>query len=488
VVSNPIRQVEPAGVSSVIRHGYCIGCGACAGLAEAGHEMRWTPEGMLAAVPVTDEMLVDQRAGRVCPFSDLAEDESSIAARLYPSAQSHDKLGRLQATYAGYVREGYYRESGSSGGMGTWLLDQLLKQGLVDAVVHVGELTATPGGPLFGYRVSRTADDLRAGAKSRYYPVTLQDVIAEVRNTPGRYAFTGVPCFIKAIRLLAKEDQAFGASVAFCIGLVCGHLKSRGFAELLAWQMGIEPASLVYFDFRVKLPTRAANHYGAKAIGVHDGVRYERTEAMQNLYGRDWGMGLFKPKACDYCDDVVAETADITVGDAWLPRYVQDSEGTNLVIVRDTRFDAILLQGLEEGRIHLEPIKPDEVVQSQSSGYTHRREGLAYRLSLADSQAQWRPVKRVAPLAGKHGALFELRHRLRMRLAAESHLAFTAAKQTGDLAVFFRRIVPVAEEYRDTYRPAWKRLMLRVRRQLLGDPLVRRALKKSKSLIGVNRK
>jgi len=487
-VSKPLRKVEPAGVSSVIRHGYCIGCGACAALAEPDHKMRWTPEGMLTAVPAKEDLLADQRAGRVCPFSDLAEDESSIATRLYPSASSHDKLGRLHATYAGHVREGRYRENGSSGGMGTWLLDQLLQQRLVDAVVHVGEVPATPGGPLFGYRISRTPEDLHRGAKSRYYPVTLAEVVKEVRKSPGRYAFTGVPCFIKAIRLLAKEDLDFGASVAFCIGLVCGHLKSRGFAELLAWQMGIAPTSLVHFDFRVKLATHSANHYGAKAIGVHDDVRHERTEAMQNLYGRDWGMGLFKPKACDYCDDVVAETADITVGDAWLPRYVQDSEGTNLIVVRDVRFEVILQQAQKDGRIHLESIGADEAVRSQSSGYAHRREGLAYRLWLADSQTLWRPIKRVEPLAGKHGALFEQRHRLRMRLAEESHAAFVTAKHSGDIAAFFQRIVPAAELYLDTYRPVWKRLLLKVRRLAFGDPLVQRALKKSKSIMGVNKK
>ena len=34
----------------------------------------------------------------------------------------------------------------------------------------------------------------------------------------------------------------------------------------------------------------------------------------------DWGMGIFKLGACDYCDDIVGETADISFGDAWLRR------------------------------------------------------------------------------------------------------------------------------------------------------------------------
>lgn len=40
-------------------------------------------------------------------------------------------------------------------------------------------------------------------------------------------------------------------------------------------------------------------------------------------------------KACDFCDDVFAETADIALGDAWLPEYVQDGNGTNVVVTRN---------------------------------------------------------------------------------------------------------------------------------------------------------
>ena len=36
--------------------------------------------------------------------------------------------------------------------------------------------------------------------------------------------------------------------------------------------------------------------------------------------------------ACEFCDDVVGETADMSVGDAWLPGYVSDWRGTSVVV------------------------------------------------------------------------------------------------------------------------------------------------------------
>src|SRR5690606_38702641 len=41
----------------------------------------------------------------------------------------------------------------------------------------------------------------------------------------------------------------------------------------------------------------------------------------------DWGAGFLQNPACDFCDDVVAETADIAFGDAWVEPYASDGPG-----------------------------------------------------------------------------------------------------------------------------------------------------------------
>jgi coenzyme F420-reducing hydrogenase beta subunit len=63
--------------------------------------------------------------------------------------------------------------------MVSWTAAELMRRGLVDGVAHV----APTGDParLFAYRISRTQADLAAGARSRYYPVELSQVLAEMR-------------------------------------------------------------------------------------------------------------------------------------------------------------------------------------------------------------------------------------------------------------------------------------------------------------------
>ena len=157
---------------------------------------------------------------------------------------------------------------------------------------------------------------------------------------------------------------------------------------MFAWQCGIEPGNLIAIDFRKKLPGFDANRYGIEVTGWQDGQVVTRISPVRDLYGHDWGKGFFKYKACDYCDDVVAETADVVVGDAWLPEYVKNSQGTNVVVVRHPLIRDLIDKGVSTGQINLDCISADEIAKSQKSGLNHRREGLAYRLDLTDRQGK----------------------------------------------------------------------------------------------------
>src|SRR3569833_2327029 len=185
--------------------------------------------------------------------------------------------------------------------MGTWLAAELLRLGHVDAVLHVRPRPPAPGAGSvqFEFCVARSIDDLRAGAHSHYYPVTLVDVLAHVKIiTSLRYALIAVPCFIKAARLLAQQDASIANSIRYHIGLVCGHLKSAAFATLLGWQAGIAPESLERIDFRDKIEGRSPRKYGFRALGrPKSGQVEEVARPMEGVFGGDWGLGFFKYKA-----------------------------------------------------------------------------------------------------------------------------------------------------------------------------------------------
>jgi coenzyme F420 hydrogenase subunit beta len=460
-------------VSKVVMQGICVGCGACAiGNAHEPGVMSFDQYGLYK--PDLSVLSDLNKADLVCPFSNKASNEDELSAMRFSEAceNKNDKIGFYYKTYAGHVSSGEFRSKGSSGGMGTWLATKLVQSGIADAVIHVKK--SNDGEKLFKYAISFSEDEIRIGGKSKYYPITLEEVIEFVRSKDKRYVFIGIPCFVKAVRLLSIQFPEVNSRIVACIGLVCGHLKSRAFAESLAWQVGIKPASLMAFDFRKKLPDSTADAYGIEAVGssIH-GSELTKAASMKSLFGHDWGWGVFKPKSCDYCDDVVAEAADITIGDAWLPKYVKDHQGTNIIIVRNKLFDKLLSDAAANGEIFIEPLTVDEVIQTQSSGFSHRRQGLAYRLFSDLKRNEWVPKKRVVPLnsVNECGSKFAARQDLRIKIRDQSHELFLKAKQQNDIEVYIKGLVPDIESYRNITRGRLKSLVARIRFMLFGFKL-----------------
>ncbi len=457
-------------MSTVVEGGYCVGCGVCAALPNSPVSMhldaygRYTP-----TLPERGD--VQQQSEQesepflsTCPFGEGSANEDAIAADAFGDACSyHDRIGYYLETFAGYVAEGAFRASGSSGGMGTWILSELFRQDLIDYVIHVQQQPAEQGNVLFKFQISSGLAEIRRGAQSRYYPVEMSEVIQQIREQPGRYAIVGVPCFIKAIRLLAKVDDLVCDRITFCIGLVCGHLKSTQFADMFAWQCDIPPGQIQAINFRKKLPGRNANRYGIEVVGARDGKQISITKPNNEFFGFLWGHGFFKYQACDYCDDVLAETADMTVGDAWLPQYVEDSQGTNVLVIRHPILQTIVQQARDSGRLYLDGISPQQVAQSQDAGLRHRREGLAYRLYLKDQAKTWRPQKRVKPERALLQPKFRRIHQLRLELAQTSHYAFSKAINGGAFDIFKNLMTPKIREYDAVRKPyLWQRIWRKI--------------------------
>lgn len=416
----------------MVAAGLCTGCGACVAAAGEGKAgLEWGRDGQLKPTGPADWM--DRGSpvfSRVCPFSPQAANETQIAGERFPDALLSDPfLGRYSAAFVGHACEEGYRERGSSGGMVSWMAAELLRQGLIDGVAHVAPAR---DGRLFRYMLSRSVEDLNRGAKSRYYPVEMSQVLQEIAEAPGRYAVIGIPCFIKAVQLLARADRVFRERIVFTLGLVCGHMKSRHLAESFAWQMGAEPDEVEAVEFRVKDASRPANWYTAQ-VATRDGRLRQRD--WWHLAGGDWGSGFFQNAACDFCDDVVAETADVSFGDAWVEPYASDGRGTNVVVVRSKAVLDILQSAIASGRVKLDRVDAQFVHRTQAAGFRQRREGLAYRLRLR-RRGGVRPVKRV--VAGGSGLTFrrKLVYRCRRAISRWSEIVFVAARRINSPELF----------------------------------------------------
>lgn len=439
-------------LEQVVGGGFCIGCGACAGL-DRGITIDFDDIGRLQA-RLPEGRAPTHVATAACPFSGAGPDEDAIARELYtaPGIVEDARIGRHLGCYGGWVVEGNMRARASSGGIGTWMQRELLEHDLVDAVINVAPREGQADAPLFSFTVARSPEDVSAHAKTRYYPVEMSGVIRFMIDNPGRYAAIGTPCFAKALRLAMRQSPELRGRLHYVLGIVCGHLKTTTFARVLASQCGIDPDRIDAVDFRAKMEGRPASRYGVSVTGARtDGSGSDTvTQPMEGLVGANWGHGLFKYEACEFCDDVLAETADAVVGDAWLPSYDGDHRGANIVVVRHPELLEMICAARDAGRLHLDDLSADAVAASQAGGLRHRRDGLAFRLWHADRQGRWRPDKRVMPGRRHLAPAMRRVHAARYALGQASHALWRDAPSFN---AFAGRIAPIIADYDRMMKP-----------------------------------
>lgn len=374
-------------LSYIVNNHLCVGCGLCALKSDAKLSMKLNDYGFLIPKGNISEHLSIELL-KYCPFNPKPQvevkTEDELAGIYLSNIQLYNKeIGRYTNTYIGYSQK--YRLTSSSGGMITEICDYLLKNHLVDHIVSVraGE------SDYYEYGVCSSISDLKTFSKTKYYPVTMTTALDKVQSLDGKIAVVGLPCFVKGIRLLQYYDNYWHEKIKFVIGLVCGGLKSKFFADYLVMKSGSDIDKYENPEFRVKNTDRGASDYSFTCI--YQGQK--KTLRMKDV-GDMWGTGLFKSLACEFCDDVLSELADISLGDAWLYPYIQDWKGHNIIIVRSTIATKIISELQINNRISIENVDYKQIVASQQSGFLHRRDGLGYRKKIYSKRLTILPTKR----------------------------------------------------------------------------------------------
>lgn len=380
--------------NTIVKNDLCIGCGVCAGICPTKNlTMGDSPQG--GYIPISDGRCLESCAEcfYVCPFQDNTLDEDAMGKRIFgsiPEIRYTKETGFYLKMYIGHVGDPKHRWQAASGGMATWFLETLLRQGFVDYVICVTPFEDASN--LFKFSVFSHPKEIRRSAKSAYYPVELSQVIQYVVSNDGRYALIGLPCFIKAIRLAACRNAKLRKRLVFFAGLTCGEIKTKAFAETLAREMKIDSEKITQLQFRDKSTNKTPLGFSIKT----NVKKHLATDASIRFYALAWLSGMFKPRSCTLCDDIFAELADITFMDAWLPEYVNEKDGTNLIIVRSEIAERIVRQkGILEGDCRLDEIPAEKVIESQAAVIKTKRDDLSHRIWIKSHVQQAIPRKRV---------------------------------------------------------------------------------------------
>src|SRR5690606_15691902 len=168
---NVIRnQSHQALNDTVIANGYCIGCGACAVPEKSPFQIFMDDYGQYQSALKDSNLIATTKDNyeKLCPFGAGAPNEDDIAKQHFSETCEYNRqVGYFNGVFVGHVIEGDFRSRGSSGGMGTWILSELLSKGLVDYVIHVKSETANKDihNLPFKYQISESLEETQQGGK-----------------------------------------------------------------------------------------------------------------------------------------------------------------------------------------------------------------------------------------------------------------------------------------------------------------------------------
>lgn len=402
-------------IKLVVNNNLCIGCGLCVSKCKNNSLiMSENKYGFYEARQIKD-CSCDGECLSVCPFNpypnEKVKTENEISEYFFDNQKKHHpKIGYYISTYAGYSHK--HRKSSSSGGIATYVLEKLLDNKTINHVISVK--ASQNGSTHYEYIISSSKEELFKSAKTKYYPVTLSSVLKEINELDGNIAIVGVACFVKAIRLAQLNDPILKDKIKFIVGIICGGIKSSFFAEYLASKAGANPYEYKNPEFRIKDINSKASDYSFGCYDKKNNINLIKMSAVGDM----WGTGLFKSNACDLCDDVTTELADISVGDAWMKPFSDDGKGNNVIITRSELANDIITYGIKNKELNITKLSTDEFLKSQQGSFTHRHNALPFRIRRFKKLGILIPPKRI--FNSRIDILERLIQRMRMKTRRKS--------------------------------------------------------------------
>src|SRR5690606_21381491 len=216
--------------------------------------MKWNKDGFLTPALLENKIETTEYA-RVCPFNpENGLDEDQLAVEFFPGeTKFHPRIGTYIDTYVGFSKE--FRETSSSGGIATYIFKELLSLKIVDHLFVVKEFHGS-----YKYQLFSNVDDIIKISKTRYLPVTLEELFLLIDSLKGKIAVSAVACFAKAIRLKQYHHPELKDKIPFIVGIICGGLKSKAYTDFLAQNAGIEHRYNNQ-EYRIKDPNDLALAY-----------------------------------------------------------------------------------------------------------------------------------------------------------------------------------------------------------------------------------
>lgn len=326
----------------------CVGCGACEGVCLQNAIKFKLDSRDCIYKPVVDLNNCSwcMRCERVCPSN--SENSTHM---LDNSSVKNDNV----QIFMGFSTSFSMRRNGASGGIITSLLLHMLNRKLVDAAI-ISKMDAKGRTKSFA---TNSIDTILSAQGSIYFQTLTGKLIKEIMKSGKRYAIIGLPCQIRAIRKAEGIFPSFRRDKCIYLGLMCNHINASWYLEYIIKHVFRENhENLVEISHR-----KGAWPGGIVLRTAHRSIYISLNEFWKGFPSLDFSC----PIGCLFCEDHMNNSADISVGDAWIRKVMKrDKMGTSIIIARSKRGLEVIEKAMEENVVELVGASYEELLESQA--------------------------------------------------------------------------------------------------------------------------
>jgi coenzyme F420 hydrogenase subunit beta len=353
------EDVKERLLNQVVGAGICVGCGACvAGVdASVGETVR-TISGVVPRF--ADDAVLDELFWEACPGKGV--DYPALYRAHYGGLPDDWRLGVVRGMWVGHAAAHDIRRAGASGGVTTAVLIHLLETKRIDAAILVRQGVPTPAAA--GFVIARSREEILACAQSVYIPVSVLDSLRHL--VPGeRYAMTCLPEQSAALRVLQYGGHLPAKQVKYVLGPYTGTALDEGAIRALLRINGVSDSDAI-----ASLEWRAGEWPGY--LQVHTGSG--RTIQTRKVY-YNYLIPFYVTQASLQSMDFANDFADLSVGDAWSPKYEGLGKGFSVVVARSPEMRGILEEMSSAAKLVLEPVAVVEACAMHGHMIDFKRRG-----------------------------------------------------------------------------------------------------------------
>jgi coenzyme F420 hydrogenase subunit beta len=331
----------------VIEAGLCVYCGAC--LDHCPYLRRY--KGRVVVMDSCD--LCEARCYQYCPRTPI--DFEALSEKVFGEPYTPDGLGTVKEVFLARSKSSQIHRQAQDGGAATTLLTVALEEGLIDAAVLTRMSDdKTPGG-----FVARTGEEILQCAGNSYEATfsleALNRLPAENQETLG---VVGLPCQLEALgkmRVDAPNSNSKAADVTLTLGLFCGWAcLPFKFHEFLRGKVDLR--QVVKFD----IPHHPDDSFDVYTTSDVRSIKLDEIRRFIN-------------PACDYCTDMTASFADISLGSG------RRNFGWNTVIIRSERGKDLWERAMARGMLEASPV-PEENLANLERACMNKKRGAVERI------------------------------------------------------------------------------------------------------------